>query len=76
MHLDLLGYLDWTLFALALFVLLASWTYAKRDTAMRRGILSAALLSSLSWWLFAAWPTKPQSKSNPSGYTGFFRVVS
>lgn len=57
-HLDLLGYLDWTLFTLALFVLLATWTYANRDTAVRRGILSAVLLSSLSWWLFSEWPTQ------------------
>ena len=26
-------------------------------TAVRRGILSAVLLSSLSWWLFSEWPT-------------------
>ena len=57
-HLDVLGYLDWTLFSLALFVLLATWAYAKRDTAVRRGILSAVLLSSLSWWLFSEWPTQ------------------
>ena len=56
-HLDFLGYLDWTLFTLALFVLLATWSYANRDTAVRRGILSAVLLSSLSWWLFSEWPT-------------------
>jgi len=56
-HLDFLGYVDWTLFALALFVLLASWTYAHRDAAVRRGILSVLFLSSLSWWLFAEWPT-------------------
>jgi membrane-bound metal-dependent hydrolase YbcI (DUF457 family) len=60
-HLDLLGYADWTLFSLALFVLLATWTYAKRDTAVRRGILSAVLLSSLSWWLFSEWPTQALS---------------
>lgn len=57
-HLDFLGYLDWTLFTLALFVLLATWTYANRDTALRRGILSAVLLSCLSWWLFSEWPTQ------------------
>src|SRR4029450_5005836 len=28
-----------------------------RDTAVRRGIVSAVLLSSLSWWLFSEWPT-------------------
>lgn len=56
-HLDFLGYGDWTLFALALFVLLAAWTYANRDAAVRRGILSAVLLSSLSWWLYSEWPT-------------------
>src|SRR6266508_5915874 len=55
-HLDLLGYVDWTLFALALFVLLAVWTYAKRDAAVRRGILAAVLLSSLTWWLYSEWP--------------------
>jgi membrane-bound metal-dependent hydrolase YbcI (DUF457 family) len=56
-HLDFLGYVDWTLFTVALAVLLAAWTYANRDAAMRRGILSAALLSALSWWLFAEWPS-------------------
>jgi len=42
-HLDLLGYLDWTLFTLALFVLLATWSYAKHDTAVRRGKYAAAM---------------------------------
>lgn len=56
-HLDFLGYVDWTLFTVALSVLLAAWTYANRDAAMRRGILSAVLLSALSWWLFAEWPS-------------------
>ena len=50
-HLDFLGYVDWTLFSVALSVLLAAWTYANRDVAMRHGILSAVLLSILSWWL-------------------------
>ena len=57
-HLDILGYLDWTLFTLGLFVLLAAWTYANRNVAVRRGILSVVLLSSLSWWLFSEWPTQ------------------
>ena len=56
-HLDFLGYVDWTLVTVALAVLLATWTYANRDAAMRRGILSAVLLSALSWWLFAEWPS-------------------
>lgn len=56
-HLDFLGYVDWTLFTLVLFVLLAAWTYANRGTAVRRGLLSATLLSALSWWLFSDWPT-------------------
>jgi hypothetical protein len=56
-HLDFLGYFDWTLFTVALCVLLAAWTYAKRSAAVRRGVLSAVLLSALSWWLFAEWPT-------------------
>lgn len=56
-HLDFLGYLDWTLFTVALWGLLAAWTYANRGAAVRRGILSAVLLSALSWWLFAEWPT-------------------
>jgi membrane-bound metal-dependent hydrolase YbcI (DUF457 family) len=56
-HLDFLGYVDWTLFTLGLFVLLAAWTYADRGAAVRRGILSAILLSALSWWLFSEWPT-------------------
>jgi len=55
-HLDFLGYVDWTLFALALVVLLAVWTYAKRDAAVRRGILAAVLLSTLTWWLYSEWP--------------------
>jgi membrane-bound metal-dependent hydrolase YbcI (DUF457 family) len=57
LHLDFLGYVDWTLFSIALAVLLAAWTYADRDAAMRRGILSAVLLAALSWWLFAEWPS-------------------
>ena len=57
-HLDFLGYLDWTLIILGLFVLLAAWTYANRNVAVRRGILSVVLLSSLSWWLFSEWPTQ------------------
>ena len=56
-HLDFLGYFDWTLFTIALSVLLAAWTYANRGAAVRRGILSAVLLSALSWWLFYEWPT-------------------
>jgi membrane-bound metal-dependent hydrolase YbcI (DUF457 family) len=56
-YLDFLGYADWTLFILAFFVLFAAWTYSNRDQALRRGILSAALLASLNWWLFSAWPT-------------------
>lgn len=56
-HLDFLGYMDWTLITLGLFVLLAAWTYADRSVSIRRGILSAVLLSSLSWWLFSEWPT-------------------
>jgi membrane-bound metal-dependent hydrolase YbcI (DUF457 family) len=55
-HLDFLGYADWTLFTLALVVLLAVWTYAKREAAERRGILAAVLLSSLTWWLYSEWP--------------------
>lgn len=56
-HLDILGYVDWTLFVLALSVLLAVWTYAKRVAAVRRGVLAAVLLSSLTWWLYSEWPT-------------------
>jgi len=55
-HLDFFGYLDWSLFTLALFVLLTIWTYANRNTAVRRGIYSATLLSLLSWWLYSEWP--------------------
>lgn len=61
LHLDFLGYVDWTLFSIALGVLLAAWTYADRDAAMRRGILSAVLLAALSWWLFAEWPSLAMS---------------
>ena len=51
------GYLDWTLFTLGLFMFLATWTYANRNVAIWRGILSLSLLSLLSWWLFSQWPT-------------------
>jgi hypothetical protein len=44
------------LLAVPLFVLLAVWTYANRNTALRRGIFSAVLLSCLSWWLYSEWP--------------------
>jgi membrane-bound metal-dependent hydrolase YbcI (DUF457 family) len=56
-QLGFLGYADWTLFTIALGVLLAVWTYADRTAAMRRGSLSAVLLTALSWWLFAEWPS-------------------
>jgi len=56
-HLGFFGYMDWTLFTLGLFMFLATWTYANRKVAMRRGILSLLLLSLLSWWLFSEWPT-------------------
>jgi membrane-bound metal-dependent hydrolase YbcI (DUF457 family) len=56
-HWEFLGYFDWTLFTTSLFVLLAAWTYAKHGASVRRGILSVVLLSALSWWLFAEWPT-------------------
>jgi membrane-bound metal-dependent hydrolase YbcI (DUF457 family) len=59
---------DWTLFTLALFVLLATWTYANRDAAVRRGILSAILLSSLSSFLNGRrWPSTslPQWRKQP-----------
>ena len=55
-HLDFLGYADWTLFVLALSVFLTVWTFAKRDAAVRRGILAAVLLSALTWWLYSEWP--------------------
>ena len=57
-HLDFFGYLDWTLFTVALFVLLTVWTYANRNAAVRRGIFSVTLLSLLSWWLCSEWPTQ------------------
>jgi membrane-bound metal-dependent hydrolase YbcI (DUF457 family) len=56
-HWDFLGYFDWTLLTVSLFVLLAAWTYARHRAAVRRGILSAVLLFALSWWLFSEWPT-------------------
>lgn len=56
-HWDFLGYFDWTLLTVSLFVLLAAWTYANRHAALRRGILSVVLLAALSWWLYSEWPT-------------------
>lgn len=56
-QLDFLGYMDLSLFTISLAVLLAVWTYADRDSALRRGILSTVLLAALSWWLFAEWPS-------------------
>ena len=53
---DWLGHIDFTLLLLSLFVLLAAWTYSKREGAVLRGILFAALLASACWWLFAEWP--------------------
>lgn len=54
--LDWLGHIDLTLIILSLFVYLAVWTYAKRDGALRRGILSSALLASVTLFFFAALP--------------------
>jgi len=53
---DWLGHIDFTLLLVSLFVLLAAWTYNKREGAMLRGILFTALLASACWWLFAEWP--------------------
>jgi membrane-bound metal-dependent hydrolase YbcI (DUF457 family) len=53
---DWLGHIDFTLLLVSLFVLLAAWTYSKREGAMLRGILFTALLASVCWWLFAKWP--------------------
>jgi membrane-bound metal-dependent hydrolase YbcI (DUF457 family) len=56
-YLDWLGHIDFTLFTLSVFVLLAAWTYSKREAAVLRGILSSALLASFSWWFFADFPS-------------------
>jgi membrane-bound metal-dependent hydrolase YbcI (DUF457 family) len=53
---DWLSGIDFTFFTLALFVLLAAWTFSKPEVALRRGILSSALLLVFCWWLFARWP--------------------
>ncbi len=53
---DWLGHIDFTLLLVSLFVLLAAWTYSKREGAVLRGILFTALLASACWWLFAEWP--------------------
>jgi membrane-bound metal-dependent hydrolase YbcI (DUF457 family) len=53
---DWLGHIDFTLLLVSLFVLLAAWTYSKREGAVLRGILFTALLASACWWLFAKWP--------------------
>jgi membrane-bound metal-dependent hydrolase YbcI (DUF457 family) len=55
-YLEWLSGIDWTLFTVSVFVLLAAWTYAKPAEAVRRGTLSAALLVFLCCWLFAGWP--------------------
>jgi membrane-bound metal-dependent hydrolase YbcI (DUF457 family) len=55
-YVDWLGGIDLTLFTVALFVLLAAWTYAKPGQALRRGIFSTAFLVVFCWWLFAGWP--------------------
>ena len=55
-YLDWLGHIDFTLFTLGVFVLLATWTYAKREAAVLRGILSSALIASFCWWFFADFP--------------------
>lgn len=54
--LDWLGHIDLALLALSVFVYLGVWTYAKRDGAMRRGLLSALLLASVTWFFFATLP--------------------
>jgi len=54
--LDWLGHIDLTLITLSLFVYLAVWTYARREAAMRRGLLSSVLLASVSWFFFATLP--------------------
>jgi hypothetical protein len=55
-YVDWLGHIDFTLFMVSLLLLLAAWTYAHREAAVRRGILASALLASFCWWLFAEWP--------------------
>jgi membrane-bound metal-dependent hydrolase YbcI (DUF457 family) len=55
-YVNWLGHLDFTLLLLSLFVLMAAWTYSKREGAMLRGLLFTTLLAFASWWLFAKWP--------------------
>ena len=54
--LDWLGHIDLTLLTLSLFVYLAVWTYGKREAAVRRGVLSSALLASVTLLFFATFP--------------------
>lgn len=54
--LDWLGHVDFTLIILSLFVYLAVWTYAKREAAVRRGLLSSVLLASVTLFFFATLP--------------------
>lgn len=55
-YMEWLSGIDLTLFTVAVFVLLAAWTYAKTGEAVRRGIFSSAFLALFCWWLFAGWP--------------------
>ena len=55
-YVNWLGHLDFTLLLLGLFVLMAAWTYSKREGAVLRGILFTILLAVACWWLFAKWP--------------------
>lgn len=55
-YLEWLSGIDFTLLTVAIFVLLAAWTYAKPAQAVRRGIFSSAFLVLFCCALFVGWP--------------------
>src|SRR5262249_46968175 len=55
-YVNWLGHLDFTLLLVSLFVVMAAWTYSKREGSIRRGIIFGISLAFACWWLFAKWP--------------------
>jgi membrane-bound metal-dependent hydrolase YbcI (DUF457 family) len=56
LYVNWLGHLDFTLLLMSLFVIMAAWTYSKREGSIGRGIIFGASLAFACWWLFAKWP--------------------